>query len=152
MVQEFALGMYLCLIALATQPVVVANPAQHRQLNLGERAELLKTREAVWRDWFTNDRGAPNAVGVVARGFIAFPRSIPKAFLVAMYSPVGLLLVVLHLAVELRDDTRLRAGSRAVDFRAPIFTPQTGRGVARANCVEDRRLTDSSRFWVIWGI
>jgi len=58
MLRKCALGLFLCLISLAAQPVGIASPAQHRQLTPGERAELLKTREAVWRAWFTNDRGA----------------------------------------------------------------------------------------------
>ncbi len=56
MVRKFASGVFLCLISLAAQPVGMASPAQHRPLNPVERAELLKTREAVWRAWFTNDR------------------------------------------------------------------------------------------------
>ena len=58
MARKLVLGLFLSLISLATQPVAVANPAQHRDLNPVERAELLKTREAVWRAWFTNDRAA----------------------------------------------------------------------------------------------
>ena len=58
MLQKLALGLFLSLISLAAQPVAVASPAQHRQLNSVERAELLKTREAVWRAWFANDHEA----------------------------------------------------------------------------------------------
>jgi hypothetical protein len=56
--QKLGLGLFLSLISLAAQPVAVASPAQDRQLNSVERAELLKTREAVWRAWFTSDRKA----------------------------------------------------------------------------------------------
>jgi hypothetical protein len=56
--QKLALGLFLSLISLAAQPVAAANPAQHRQFNSVERAELLKTREAVWRAWFANDHEA----------------------------------------------------------------------------------------------
>ena len=56
MVRKFALGLFLGLVSLAAQPVGVASPTQHRQLSPVEQAELLQTREAVWRAWFTNDR------------------------------------------------------------------------------------------------
>lgn len=58
MMPQLVLGIVFSLVSVGAQPAVAGTPVQTSQLNPGERAELLKTREAVWRAWFTNDRQA----------------------------------------------------------------------------------------------
>jgi uncharacterized protein (TIGR02246 family) len=57
MMRELAFGMAMGLASLTVLPATAANSAS-TPFSPGERAELLKAREAVWRAWFANDRRA----------------------------------------------------------------------------------------------